>query len=377
MNPLTYISIVLAVVCFTTTESVGTRMRREHVEWWNALLEDFQQQVSRAMTSVVENCACDPYDTNFTHLLLETINSENNCCKQLNMYQEDIIRRMHFGQNLTQIILEEMQQMRSEIKPLTDMGFSCKEIAERKPNSFSGFYWLQTCPPVQVYCDLEKSFSTGTKGWLRVANFNMKDPNQQCPPNFRLYTQPKRLCGKSTNGNGCDSVKFTTNGLQYNKVCGRVVGYQFQSPDAFVTYCSSHCSINEAYVDGVSITHGSPRKHIWTLAAGVVETTYKANHCPCSSSAGKQPPSFVGSDYYCESGLYRRPWTATVYENDVLWDGEGCDANEAPCCNPPDLPWFCKELPEPTSDDLEVRICTNQPLSDEDVPLEVIELYVQ
>ena len=47
---------VLAVVCFTTTESVGTRMRREHVEWWNALLEDFQRQVSRAMTSVVESC---------------------------------------------------------------------------------------------------------------------------------------------------------------------------------------------------------------------------------------------------------------------------------------------------------------------------------
>ena len=114
---------------------------------------------------------------------------------------------------------------------------------------------------------------------MRVANLNMTDPNQQCPPNFRLYTQPKRLCGKSTSGSGCDSVKFTTNGLQYNKICGRVVGYQFGSPDVF----KPDRSIDDVYVDGVSITHGNPRKHIiWTLAAAVVETV-SDSHCPCNS----------------------------------------------------------------------------------------------
>ena len=85
----------------------------------------------------------------------------------------------------------------------------------------------------------------------------------------------------------------------------------------------------------------------------------------------------MGNDYYCESGLLRRPWDAVVYSDDVLWDGERCDANEASCCDRPLLPCFCKELPEPTSDDLEVRICTNEPLTGEDVPVEVIELYVQ
>ena len=359
---------VLAVVCFTTTESVGTRMRREHVEWWNALLEDFQRQVSRAMTSVVESCEQTHVqlvgDTNLTQLLLESIKETNSCWKQLNeLYQEEIIQRKHMGESCRY------------------PAFSCKKIAERKPNNSSGFYWLQkSASSVLVYCDLEKSFSTGTKGWMRVANLNMTDPNQQCPQNFNLYTQPKRLCGKRTNGNGCDSVKFTASGLQYNKVCGRVVGYQFRSPDAFRRFVQSDSAIDKAYVDGVSITHGNPRKHIWTYAAGLVETmdsTYDDFHCPCSSSAGKQPPSFVGSDYYCESGLYSRPWTATVYSDDVLWDGEGCDGNEAPCCNPPDLPWFCKELPEPTSDDLEVRICNDEGQANEDVPIEVIELYVQ
>ena len=69
--------LVLAAVCFTTTESVGARMRREHVEWWNTLLEDFQQQVSRAMTSVAESCE-QPHvqlggDTNPTQIILEII----------------------------------------------------------------------------------------------------------------------------------------------------------------------------------------------------------------------------------------------------------------------------------------------------------------
>ena len=155
---------------------------------------------------------------------------------------------------------------------------------------------------------------------------------------------------------------------------------QCSSPDAFGRFDQTDSAIDKAYVDGVSITHGNPRKHIWTLAAGLVETiNTRFNHfrCPCNSPAGTQPPSFVGSDYYCESGLYSEPWTTIVYSDDILWDGERCDATEHSCCNPPDLPWFCKELPEPTSDDLEVRICTDQPLVDEDVPLEVIELYVQ
>ena len=183
---------------------------------------------------------------------------------------------------------------------------------------------------------------------MYLTELDLADPNQQCPPNFRLYTKPKRRCGKSTDGNGCDSAKFTTNDLQYNKVCGRVVGYELGSPDGFgANYCSD-CNINKPYVDGIVITHSSPRKHIWTLAAA------HSSDCPCNSAgAGAQPPSFVGSDYYCESG------------GDPLWDGEGCDGNEAPCCkNSPDL-GSCKELPEPTSDDLEVCICTDQPVSDE------------
>ena len=146
---------------------------------------------------------------------------------------------------------------------------------------------------------------------MRVANLNMTDPDQQCPRNLNLsYTNPIRLCGRKTD-RGCDSVTFTTYGVQYQQVCGRVSGYQFGSPDAFRAYaCLANCTIDKPYVDGISITHGpSPRKHIWTYAAGVYESII-FDTCPCTG--GRTSPSFVGSDYYCEAALDCPPWEPPV-----------------------------------------------------------------
>ena len=191
---------------------------------------------------------------------------------------------------------------------------------------------------------------------MRVANLNMTDPNQQCPGNLtQSYTNPIRLCGRRTDSS-CDSVTFTTYGVQYRQVCGRVRGYQFGSPDGFekLRFCPAPCTIDSSYVDGVSITHGaSPRKHIWTYAAGLVENMKDLSTCPCTSG-GTPPPAFVGSDYYCESALNGPPWHPPVlYSTDPLWDGQHCNGLERTCCDPPNLLWFCKELPEPTTDDLE------------------------
>ena len=214
---------------------------------------------------------------------------------------------------------------------------------------------------------------------MRVANLNKTDPDQQCPENLRLsYTdQPIRLCGRRTDNSSCDSVTFTTYGVQYQQVCGRVRGYQFGSPDAFNAFnCPARCTIDNPYVDGVSITHGaSPRKHIWTYAAGVYEYNTIVNNCPCNGGAS---PRFVGSDYYCESAISAGGWEPPVLSpNDPLWDGQDCNGPERTCCDPPNLPWFCKELPEPTTDDLEFRICGDEVLSNEDTPIDLVQLYIQ
>ena len=157
---------------------------------------------------------------------------------------------------------------------------------------------------------LVKREDCGDGLWVRVAHLNMSDPSQQCPSAWREYnTSGIRACGRPVTSNGsCPSTTYSTN-RQYNKVCGRVIGYQVASPDAFNTEHQSDRSINGFYVDGVSITHGSPRNHIWSYVAGVHENLTNAEFvCPCSSQDARQPPSFVGDNYYCESGNPTDTW---------------------------------------------------------------------
>ena len=88
-------------------------------------------------------------------------------------------------------------------------------------------------------------------------------------------------------------------------MCGRVIGYQEGSADTFVRFGiqNQQPTIDEPYVDGVSVTHGMPRTHIWTFAAGASEARV-ADHitnCPCANAyaaANAIPPqSFVGDNY--------------------------------------------------------------------------------
>ena len=278
------------------------------------------------------------------------------------------------------VLLPDVVRCRLQLGRIPDYpANSCKELAERKPGIPSGNYWIlnSTQSPVQVFCEMGQVFPASlnvTGGWVRVANLNMTDPDQQCPENLQLsYTNPIRLCGRRT-GSSCDSVTFTTYGVQYRRVCGRVRGYQFASPDAFNVYCPAPCTIDSHYVEGVSIIHG--REHIWTYAAGHDGNRVHTSSCPCTGS-GASPPVFVGSDYYCESAVNTGSWNYVLYPNDPLWDGQGCDGLEHTCCDPPNLPWFCKELPQSTTDDLEVRICGDENLSNEDTPIDLVQLYIQ
>ena len=101
---------------------------------------------------------------------------------------------------------------------------------------------------------------------MRVAHLDMTDPNHYCPEGFRLFPGPKRLCTRDASGSGCASIHFSTHGVLYSRVCGRVIGYQHEKPDAFAEYHNRRVStINETYVDGVSITHGIQTAGIFGL----------------------------------------------------------------------------------------------------------------
>ena len=131
------------------------------------------------------------------------------------------------------------------------------------------------------------------------------------------------------------------------------------------------------------MTYASPRKHVWTFAAGVSEGThiYPQGDCPCAVSdpSSCQPaPDYVGDNYYCESGNSdpRGQWIGGhLYSQDPLWDGQQC---EGQCCSNGNSPhWFSVELDSTITEDIEVRICGDQNLHDEDNPISLIELFVQ
>ena len=98
--------------------------------------------------------------------------------------------------------------------------------------------------------------------------------------------------------------------------------------------------------------------------------------CPCAKYPGPAPPSFVGDHYYCESGNTGTFDNSQIYDEDPLWDGEGCGTGNN-CCAQPGMPWFCCTLPQEVDGDIEVRLCANQDTNDEDLYLELLEIYLQ
>ena len=251
---------------------------------------------------------------------------------------------------------------------------SCKETYDRNSNSPSGYYWRDSSPLELMYCamNLTRCGST-TGGWTRVAHIDMTNPEGTCPSPLQTVYSP-RSCSHGGRA-GC-SVYFSTFGVPFTKVCGQAIGYQHQSTDAFGAFYGG-INIDNPYVDGLSITYydNSSRQHLWTYAAGYSDSgiSHVAN-CPCAEPSGTHPPSFVGDHYSCESGnigALEDQW----YPDDPLWDGEGCPTGNT-CCDPPNLPWFNRMIDPPSTADIELRLCRDEAARNEDVSVELFELFV-
>ena len=217
----------------------------------------------------------------------------------------------------------------------------------------------------------------GTYGWRRVLYLNMTDPTTNCPSGWELATRQSRIvCGRpSARSAECDSAIFPVTGGYYSSVCGSIRAYQRNKPDAFEPYNDGVATtIDSAYASGVSLTHGSPRQHIWTFAAGAKENAPESTKsCPCDATIDITIPPFVGEDYFCESGV-NSGGTSGFHPDDPLWDGSGCTTSST-CCSFNNPPYFTKQLSNPTSDDIEARLCGLG--SKEDTPIEFMELYVK
>ena len=343
----------------------------------NNQIAELQMTLSRVMQFQLDTSASQ------ISSLQSLLNYSNDQIAELQAQQSTLIQQVS---SILAKVIEADNKLSAVIRRF-GLLFSCSDLP---PDAPSGTYNItkNDGTSVQVYCDMNRTSCScnTTGGWMRVANIDMTDPNQNCPAGFRLVTRtsaPLRTCGRPGPA-GCVSTSFQTYGVKYVHVCGRVIGYQDGTPDAFGQYANTPggTAIDSVYMDGVSLTHGqSPRQHIWTFAGAADETARNfilANVCPCTQPdilyAGTIP-SFVGQDYFCDTGS-REAVGSIFYHNDSLWDGQGCGGNST-CCEFNNPPWFCRQLPRPTTDDIELRICGDEDTDNEDTPIEQVQIYIR
>jgi len=93
---------------------------------------------------------------------------------------------------------------------------------------------------------------------------------------------------------------------------------------------------------------------------------------------GSDPPVFVCNDYYCESGndVDGQPPPDKYYTDDPVWDGQRCVSINN-CCAIVGLPWFFRQFATSQQDDVEVRLCQFSVFTQEGIPIDLLQLYVQ
>ncbi len=195
-------------------------------------------------------------------------------------------------------------------------------------------------------------------GWMRVAHLNMTYPTHHCPTGFRKIETPRRTCGRS--GNGCYSTTYPVDGISYSWVCCKMLSIKS----------------DDLYVDGVSLTHGrNPRKHILDIILLMQFVAMNARWvCPCTKTyipyTGVAPP-FVGNDYdcLCDTGSRYMHCCKIHCCKSVLQRGPTMGWSwmwgTSTCCQFNNPLWFCKQLPQPTTDDIELRLCADEGLTGE------------
>ena len=259
---------------------------------------------------------------------------------------------------------------------------SCLEIYTAHPDAQSGEYVLVVNgSEVTVYCEMGTSGVCGGEGgWTRIANIDIT-AGDDCPSGlFTSVRAGKELCDRdhTINGGACSETTFSTQGINYTKVCGRTRGYQYHGGGAIDGINNGVDDLESYYVDGVSITRGGRgnRQHVWTFANGNRQVS-NPEGCPCNAgSSSPDTPAYVGDDYYCESATSVH-LTNRLFIDDPLWDGQNCIDDEVPCCTNSNLPYFVRDFGTPSTQSIDYRICTSEGESDEAVGIDQIEIYIK
>ena len=258
---------------------------------------------------------------------------------------------------------------------MSNPGSSCRDIVFINPGcfGFSGFYWIQCNgmnSPVQVYCDMR----THQGGWMRVASENFT-AGSLCPCDWDNYTASGiQYC--TTPSDMTAASWYVDNICPYSEVRGYVLADQKGLCDGFFNVNVTNATIDDNYVDGISISIGNTsRQHIYTYAIGREQKAGLSEACECHSS-DVTIPAFILWDYMCDSGFEADSSSASAIGTRTLFTGRGC-AVDSGCCHVAGSPWFYKRMPCTLSETLEVRILSDEDHSDEMVLIREVELYVK
>jgi len=219
---------------------------------------------------------------------------------------------------------------------------SCAEILAEDASAASATYWIDPDgdgSPTEVSCDMDQE----NGGWTVLADYDFS--TDTCPDEWVQHSTEGLCYGNQSSGGGQLSASFDALGLTWDEVLVEVCMRQYRTDDAF----HSVKTVEEKYLDGLSLTYGAAgsRQHIFSWAIGH-QLTKSAYSCP--DLGGTPPPSFVGSDWECDSASKTAPY-GSVWLSARLFEG--------------DIQHLT--LVSSTSEDLEGRIICNQSSSDEDV----------
>ena len=221
-------------------------------------------------------------------------------------------------------------------------------LHHNNPLPSSGFYWIGSFGAARnVFCTM--SYCEGSiSGWKRVAILDMTNNNVSCPLNLtRINFDGNIYCGLQNSNHSCSSVYFPIN-TTYSNVSGTVRGYGNGTLDGF-----NRDNVDGVYLDGVSLTYKEQesRTHIWSFVARAF--------CKIDIPCPRNLPSFVNTSFTCDITL----------NDTTLWDDNPCGLTTSP--------WFFKQLPEPTTSDIEMRLCLDGEDTNENIWISYIELYIQ
>ena len=239
---------------------------------------------------------------------------------------------------------------------------SCDAIMTLSLPFHSGMYRIRSSSESAIFKNCTIYSCNGVfGGWRRVAylNTNKSDPIQ-CPSGLEERDDPPS-CIRNVSEAGCSSVGYLNHDIPYRCIYGRVNARQSGSLDGFEKFMDrpDMPTLEDNYVDGVSLTHGSnSRNHIWTFVAGR-STPPNCNACD------NRRPSFIGSDFSCEVNVFCRFGDICF---DQLWNGgpQQCVGGAT----------FYRQLSQPTTEDIEMRVCRDEMRNNEDILITLVDIYV-